>query len=93
MKKNLEKVESFIITYLMRIGNNFYGGEYVNMTTTKEIILNFENFMKKSGWTQDVAAEKLGCSAPHLSRLLRGERNPSMKILDKMESIYKEWSE
>ena len=62
------------------------------MTLTKLIITEFENYMKKQGWTQTVAAEKLGCSACHLSRLLRGEKNPSSAILDKMEAIFKEWN-
>ena len=61
------------------------------MTITKLVITEFENYMKKQGWTQTEAAEKLGCSASHLSRLLRGEKNPSTKILEKMEAIFKGW--
>lgn len=62
------------------------------MTATKSIITEFENYMKQQGWTQTDAAEKLGCSSSHLSRILRGEKNPSTKLLDKMESIFKGWN-
>ena len=60
------------------------------MTTTKIMILEFENYMKKYNWTQAYAAERLECSPSHLSRILRGEKNPSIKLLDKMEEIMEE---
>ncbi len=62
------------------------------MTTTKFIITEYENSMKIKGWTQTEAAEKLGCSQEHLSRIFRGLKNPSIKLLDKMEEIIKEES-
>ena len=61
------------------------------MTITKLIIIKFENYMKYQGWTQNEAAEKIGCSGAHLSRILRGEKNPSTKLLDNMEAVFKEW--
>lgn len=57
------------------------------MTLTKTIIMEFENYMKSQGWTQTTAAEKIGCSREHLSRVLRGQKNPSSKLLDNMEEI------
>lgn len=63
------------------------------MTLTKTIIMEFENYMKKQDWTQAQAAEKIGCSREHLSRILRGQKNPSTKLLDAMESIIKERNE
>ena len=53
----------------------------------EEIIQQFKDFMKNRGWTQQQTAEKLGCSRAHVSRLINGERNPSVKILVKMEDI------
>lgn len=63
------------------------------MTITKLIINEFENYMKQQGWTQTEAANKLGCSREHLSRILRGQKNPSTKLLETMEAIIKGWSE
>ncbi len=57
------------------------------MTITKTIILEFENYMKKYNLTQQQAAEKIGCSREHLSRVLRGLKNPSTTLLDKMEEV------
>ena len=54
---------------------------------TKEIISQFENFIIQQGWTQTEAAERLGCTQEHLSRIFRGLRNPSIKLLDKMEEV------
>lgn len=55
----------------------------------QEIIEQFKNFVKNRGWTQQEIAEKIGCSRAHVSRLLNGERNPSLKILTKMEDVMK----
>lgn len=63
------------------------------MTITKLIINEFENYMKQQDWTQAEAANKLGCSREHLSRILRGQKNPSTKLLETMEAIIKGWSE
>ena len=52
---------------------------------TKDIITNFENYMLQQGWNQTEAAQKIGCSQEHLSRIFRGLKNPSVKLLDKME--------
>ena len=60
------------------------------MTTTKLIITEFEKYMKTQRWTQLEAAQKLGCSDSHLSRVLRGEKNPSVRLLDKMEDVMEE---
>ena len=62
------------------------------MTITKLIINEFENYMKAQGWTQAQAAEKIGCSREHLSRVLRGQKNPSTRLLEAMEAIIKGWS-
>lgn len=59
------------------------------MTLTKTIIMEFENYMKAQDWTQATAAEKIGCSREHLSRVLRGQKNPSSKLLDNMEEVIK----
>ena len=54
---------------------------------TQDIINKFEAFIYRKGWTQTEAAEKLGCTQEHLSRVFRGLRNPSSKLLDKMEEV------
>lgn len=54
---------------------------------TQDIVNKYENFMYQKRWTQTEAAEKIGCSQEHLSRIFRGLRNPSAKILDKMEEV------
>jgi len=54
---------------------------------TRDIINQYEIFVYKQGWTQTEAAEKIGCSQEHLSRIFKGTKNPSVKLLDKMEQI------
>lgn len=54
---------------------------------TRDIINKYETFIYKHGWTQTEAAEKIGCSQEHLSRIFKGTKNPSVKLLDKMEHI------
>ena len=57
------------------------GGE--NMI--QEIIDKFTIFLYNNNITQGEAAEKIECSQEHLSRVLRGQRTPSTKLLMKME--------
>lgn len=42
-------------------------------------------------WTQTQAAEEIGCSQEHLSRIFRNLKNPSAKLLDKMEEVMKKY--
>ena len=58
----------------------------------RDIINKYEAFAYKKQWTQTEAAQQIGCSQEHLSRIFRGLKNPSMKLLDKMEEITKEES-
>lgn len=57
------------------------------LTSTKTIITDYETFMKKRGWNQTQAAQAIGCSQEHLSRIFRGLKNPSIKLIDKMEEV------
>lgn len=52
---------------------------------TRDIIKQYELFIYNKGWTQTEAAELIGCSQEHLSRIFKGTKNPSVKLLDKME--------
>jgi len=54
---------------------------------TQDIIKQFEDFMLRQGWNQTEAAAQIGCSQEHLSRIFRGLKNPSVKLLDKMEEV------
>lgn len=54
---------------------------------TRDIIEKYLIFTNKQSWTQTEAAEKIGCSQEHLSRIFKGTKNPSVKLLDKMEQI------
>ena len=54
---------------------------------TRDIIEKYLIFTNKQGWTQTEAAEKIGCSQEHLSRIFKGTKNPSVKLLDKMEQV------
>ena len=53
----------------------------------KEIIERYKEYQKKNGLTQQQAADKLHISRTHLSRVLRGERAPSMALLTRMEEV------
>ena len=59
----------------------------VNMI--EEIIENFRNYMKNQQLTQQQAADKIHISRAHLSRILNGERIPSMALLNRMENVIK----
>lgn len=41
--------------------------------------------------TQQECAEEIGCCREHLSRVLRGLRSPSVKLLMNMETMMKEY--
>ena len=54
---------------------------------TRDIIKQYELFVYNKKWTQTKAAERIGCSQEHLSRIFKGTKNPSVKLLDKMEEV------
>ena len=54
---------------------------------TRDIIDKYATYIYKHNLTQTDAAEKIGCSQEHLSRILKGTKNPSVKLLDKMEQV------
>lgn len=58
---------------------------------TKDIIIQFQIFVTKHNWTQTEAAEKIGCSQEHLSRIFRGLKNPSVKLIDRMEEVMEQY--
>lgn len=53
----------------------------------QEIISKFNSFMVSHNMTQEEAAEQIECSQEHLSRVLRGKKSPSVKLLMKMEEV------
>lgn len=55
----------------------------------QEIIDKFSTYMETKDIKQEEAAEELGCCQAHLSRVLRGKKTPSVKLLMKMEEIMK----
>ncbi len=58
---------------------------------TQDIITKYQLFTSYKNWTQTRAAEEIGCSQEHLSRIFRGLKNPSVKLLDKMEEVMKQY--
>lgn len=40
------------------------------------------------GWTQDVAAARLGISKSHVSEIENGKKNPSSPLLDRMAKVF-----
>ena len=55
----------------------------------KDIIEQYKNFCEQQGWLQQIAADKIGCCRTHLSKIFSGQRNPSIKLLEKMEEVMK----
>ena len=53
----------------------------------KEIIECYKKYQIDNGLTQQQAADKVHISRTHLSRILRGERVPSMALLSRMEEV------
>ena len=45
-------------------------------------------FRKEKGLTQIEMAKKLGITNNHYSRLERGENNPSMQLIEKMNEVF-----
>jgi predicted XRE-type DNA-binding protein len=46
--------------------------EAVNLTLRSELMDEIESIIKKSGWTQAVAAKRCGVTQPRINDLLRG---------------------
>lgn len=57
---------------------------------TRDIIKKYELFVYNHRWNQTYAAEKIGCSQEHLSRIFKGTRTPSVRLLDRMEEVMEE---
>ena len=55
----------------------------------RNIIEQFKEFCETKGWIQEQIAEKLKCSRSHISKIFSGTRNPSIKILERMEEVMK----
>lgn len=55
----------------------------------QEIIDRYYDFIKRKGWTYQLAAEKIECSRTHLGRIFNGLRVPSMSLLMRMEEVMK----
>lgn len=53
----------------------------------KEVIEQYKEYQKNNELTQQQAADKVHISRTHLSRILRGERAPSMALLSRMEEV------
>jgi DNA-binding XRE family transcriptional regulator len=79
------------MTYSMRISHISFIQNYVfkagGDNLTRDIIKQYELFTYNKGWNQTEAAEAIGCSQEHLSRIFKGTKNPSVKLLDKMEEV------
>lgn len=56
----------------------------------QEIIDKFNLFLYNKQISQEDAAKAIECSQEHLSRILRGKRTPSIKLLMKMEHYMEE---
>lgn len=56
----------------------------------QEIIDKFNLFLYNNNITQEEAAKVIECSQEHLSRVLRGKKSPSVKLLMKMEKYMEE---
>lgn len=52
-----------------------------------DIIANFQGFCNDNNWTHEIAAQKIGCSRSHISKIFAGTRNPSIEILRRMEEV------
>lgn len=63
----------------------FIGGKEM----IEEIINQYQQYIKNNNLTQQEGADKIHISRTHLSRILRGERAPSMALLMRMESVIK----
>ena len=61
------------------------------MLLIQEIIDNFYSFIKKKKWTQNYAAQLIGCHYTHLSKIFHGERIPSITLLNEMEKVMKQY--
>ena len=58
----------------------------------EEILEQFKQFCHEHRLTQKAAAEQLGCDHSHVSKMFSGVRNPSKKMLNKMEVFMNEYN-
>ena len=52
-----------------------------------DIISNFIKYCDDNKWTHEIAAQRIGCSRSHISKIFSKTRNPSINILKKMEEV------
>lgn len=82
-----------VLPILIGVGNISFTLDYVKQAggkVYKDIVDQYQAFMYRHGWTQTQAAEKIQCTQEHLSRVFRGLRIPSAKLLDRMEAVMEE---
>ena len=54
---------------------------------TNNIIIQFQKYCQEHGLTHADAANLIGCSRSHITRIFSGLRKPSVNLLDKMEEV------
>jgi len=55
----------------------------------QEIINKYKQYQIDNKLTQQQVADKVHISRTHLSRIFKGERTPSMALLNRMEEVMK----
>jgi transcriptional regulator with XRE-family HTH domain len=58
---------------------------------SSEILEQFREFCRENKLTQKNAADRLGCDHSHVSKMFSGVRNPSKKMLAKIEAFMNEY--
>ena len=82
------------IEYLLHSMKNFYfiGGVCdVSIQNSIDSFLNeFELFLSKQKITVTAAAEEIGVTRSHLSKVIHKRTSPSVELLEKMDSFLKQ---
>lgn len=51
----------------------------------------FAEWLDSTGWTQEEAAEKLGCSQSTISAVRLGDRRPGVDLIHAIERLSRRW--
>lgn len=58
-----------------------------------EARLRLARYLSESGLSQETAAVRLGCHQTYVSRLLRGEQGPRLRVAHAIRDLTSDWAE
>lgn len=69
------------------------GRKTTKRRATDTAAARLERWFNAEGWTQETAAEALGCHQTTLSKLLTRKRRPGLDLANRIEELSGDWTE